>query len=247
VLRPHWIPRLNLSVDYIDIKMSNAIEQLNLQSIMNACYDSPAYPNNAYCSQFTRNAQGQVVSYHDGFVNAGLLHFQGITVGADWTVDLPGDLGTLQSRVDYLDTRQLALQVGSAAPANEAGELDTSAAGTNIGAPKGKGTLDLTYLKGPFSWFWQTQYISSMKFDNDDTATTKNILGVNAWWLFNSTVGYNVNKTVTVHLIVDNVFDKQPPFPALAAGTGGNFAAATSLYFPGIIGRTYLLNVAAHF
>jgi hypothetical protein len=42
-------------------------------------------------------------------------------------------------------------------------------------------------------------------------------------------------------------FDKQPPFPALAAGTGGNFASATSLYFPGIIGRTYLLSASYHF
>jgi hypothetical protein len=37
------------------------------------------------------------------------------------------------------------------------------------------------------------------------------------------------------------VFDKEPPFPALAAGTGGNFAGATGLYFSGIVGRTYVL------
>ncbi|MGC2029222.1 MAG: hypothetical protein WA642_04335 [Steroidobacteraceae bacterium] len=42
------------------------------------------------------------------------------------------------------------------------------------------------------------------------------------------------------------MFDKQPPFPALA-GTGGNFVNATSLYFSGIIGRTYLLSANLHF
>ena len=134
------------------------------------------------------------------------------------------------------------MQVGSAAPVNEAGAL-----GALIAAPKSKGTIELTYLKGPFSWYWQGQYISSMNFDNNDTPTTKDILRVNPWWLINSTLGYDINKMFSVHLIVDNVFDKQPPFPALAAGTGGNFASATSLYFPGIIGRTYLLNVAARF
>ena len=242
VLRPHWIPRLNLSVDYIDIKMANAIEQLNLEELLDACYDSPDYPNNSSCTQFTRNAQGQVTSFHDGFVNAGLLHFEGLTVGADYTVDLPANIGRLQTRVSYVDTRQLLLQVGSAAPVNQAGAL-----GVNIAAPKSKGTLDLTYMKGPFSWYWQGQYISSMNFNNTNTATSQDILRVNPWWLINSTLGYDINKMFSVHFIVDNVFDKQPPFPALAAGTGGNFASATTLYFPGIVGRTYLLNVAARF
>ena len=241
------MPHLNLSVDYIDIKMSNAISLLNLQAIMDACYDSADYPNNPSCTQFTRNAQHQVTTYHDGYVNAGLLHFQGITAGADWTVELPANIGRLQSRVSYLDTRQLVLQVGTAAPVNQAGELGTATVGNNVAAPKSKATIDFTYTKGPFSWFWQGQYISSMKFNNNDTATTKDILRVNPWWLFNSTLGYDISKHFGVHLIVNNVFNKEPPFPALAAGTGGNFASATTLYFPGIIGRTYLLNFAAQF
>ncbi len=247
VLRPRWVPRLNVTVDYIDIKMTNAIEQLNLEAIMDACYDSPDYPNNASCSQFTRNAQHQVTSYHDGFVNAGLLHFEGITVGADWTVDLPANIGRLQSRISYLDTRTLVLQVGSNRPVNEAGELGTATVGNNVASPKSKGTIDFTYMKGPFTWFWQAQYISSMKFNNADQADTKDILRVNPWWVMNSTIGYDVLKNVSVRLIVNNVFDKEPPYPALAAGTGGNFASATTLYFPGIIGRTYLLNVEARF
>ncbi|MFL6606059.1 MAG: hypothetical protein ACJ8R9_32680 [Steroidobacteraceae bacterium] len=40
---------------------------------------------------------------------------------------------------------------------------------------------------------------------------------------------------------------QEPPVLALAAETGGNFASATSLDFPGIIGRTYLLSVNLHF
>ncbi len=247
VLRPRWIPRLAVSVDYVDIRMSNAIEQLNLQAIMDACYDSPDYPNNESCSQFTRNAQHQVTTYHDGFVNAGLLHFQGITVGGDWTTDLPWNIGKLESRISYLDTRQLVLQVGSAAPVNQAGELGTSTVGNNVAAPKSKGTISFTYMKGPFSWYWQGQYISSMKFDNNDTATTKDILKVNPWWLINSTISYDLSKNFGVRFIVNNVFNKEPPFPALAAGTGGNFASATTLYFPGIIGRTYLLSANLRF
>ena len=51
---------------------------------------------------------------------------------------------------------------------------------------------------------------------------------------------------VHVRFIVDNVFDKLPPQFALA-GVGGNFSSATSLYFDGIMGRTYQLEVEAKF
>jgi len=86
-----------------------------------------------------------------------------------------------------------------------------------------------------------------MNFNNQNTPTSQNILSVPAWWLINSTVSFDVTKKLEVRLIVDNVFDKEPPYPALAAGTGGNFASATSLYFSGIIGRTYLLNADYRF
>jgi len=63
---------------------------------------------------------------------------------------------------------------------------------------------------------------------------------VGSWWLINSTIGMKFNPQFQARLIVDNVFNKQPPFPAIA-GTGGNFANATSVYFSGILGRTLLL------
>jgi len=69
---------------------------------------------------------------------------------------------------------------------------------------------------------------------------------VGAWWVVNSTLGYEMRHGLKLRLIVDNVFEKEPPYPALA-GTQGNFANATSLYFSGIIGRTYLFSVDKHF
>jgi outer membrane receptor protein involved in Fe transport len=57
---------------------------------------------------------------------------------------------------------------------------------------------------------------------------------------------FDVNQHFSTRFIVNNVFDKQPPFPAIA-GTGGNFVSATSLYFSGVIGRTYLLSLQYQF
>lgn len=243
VLRPRWTPRLSLSGDWIDIKMSNAIAQLNLTDLMDECYDSTDFPNNPACSHFTRNAvTHQVTGYSDGFINAGLLHFQGFTAGLQEAFDLPAQLGTMQFRAYYLDTKTLLLRVGSAAPINEADTLNQL-----VAAPKSKAVFDLNYMKGPFAWYWQAQYYSMMDFDNQNTPTSQNIQSVPGWWLINSTLSLDVTKSLSLRLIVDNVFDKEPPYPALAAGTGGNFASATSLYFAGIIGRTYLLSADYRF
>ena len=66
------------------------------------------------------------------------------------------------------------------------------------------------------------------------------------WWLVNTTIGYEFTRSFETRLIIDNVANKEPPFPALA-GIGGNFESPTSLYWPGIIGRTYLLSAAYRF
>jgi outer membrane receptor protein involved in Fe transport len=78
------------------------------------------------------------------------------------------------------------------------------------------------------------------KFDNNDQEDTKDVLRVHRCWLFNSTLSFDFSKGFTTRLIVNNVFDQEPSFAALA-GTGGNFANATSQYFSGILGRSYLL------
>jgi outer membrane receptor protein involved in Fe transport len=243
VLRPRWVPRLSVTADWIDIKMTNAIAQLNLTDLMDECYDSTDFPNNPACSHFTRNPMThQVTGYSDGFINAGLLHFQGFSAGLQDTFDLPGHLGSVQFRANYLDTKTLLLRVGSAAPINEADTLNQLEA-----APKSKAVFDLNYMKGPFQWYWQAQYYSMMDFNNQNTPTAQNILSVPGWWLINSSISLDVTKALQLRLTVDNVFDKEPPYPALAAGTGGNFASATSLYFAGIIGRTYLLTADYRF
>ena len=71
VLRPRFVPKLNISVDYIDISLKDAIQTLTLVNNLDACYDSSDFPNNPACSTFTRSPTGQITNFHAGFVNAG--------------------------------------------------------------------------------------------------------------------------------------------------------------------------------
>jgi iron complex outermembrane receptor protein len=242
VLTPRWVRDLSISLNYLDITMSNAIEQLTLVDLLDACYDSSSYPNQPECHDFTRNAQGQIVNFHDGYVNAGILTFQGVTVELNYRTRLPWNWGAMEWTGNYLDTKTLKLKVGSAATQNEAGTLSTT---TGEFAPKSRAAISATYLKGPFSWYWQAQYTSGMNFSNQNTATSQNILSVGHWWMINSSLAYQLNADVGLRLVVNNVFNKRPPFAALA-GSPGNFVAGTSYYYEGILGRTYMLEATAN-
>jgi iron complex outermembrane recepter protein len=234
VLRPRWVPKLNISVDYIDIALKDAIESLTLVNNLDACYDSADYPNNPSCTSFTRNAAGQITTFHAGFVNAGLLEFTGIQAALDYTFELPWSLGSLETSAHYLDTQRLKSQIATAAPNDISGQ---------IGYSKNKGSIDLLYANKGFSWDWQGIFIGPAAFSNQNTSTAQDFLGVGSWWLINSTLGMKFTPQFQARLIVDNVFNKQPPFPALADGSGGNFANSTSIYFAGILGRSLQLSV----
>jgi outer membrane receptor protein involved in Fe transport len=231
VLRPRFLPKFNVSVDYIDIALKDAIQALTLTANLDACFDSADYPNNPSCNTFTRNGNGQISNFHTGFVNAGLLEFTGIQAALDYTFDLPWSLGSLETSAHYLDTSRLKSQVATAAPNDISGQL---------GYSKSKGSIDLLYANKGFSWDWQGIFVGPAQFNNQNTPTSQDILGVGAWWLINSTIGMKFTPAFKVQLIVDNVFNKLPPFPA-AAGTGGNYTPQTTTYFSGILGRTLQL------
>jgi len=238
VIQPRWIPRLNLTVDYIDINLTNAISSLSLTNIMDSCYDASTYPNNQYCSLFQRDpTTHQVKNFQQGFVNAGVLHFTGVQMGADYHFTLPADLGDMALRANYLDTKKLTSQIGSVPVRETAGEI-----GTN----KGRGSLDVLYHNGRFAWDWQGLYTGNANFSNQYAANYQDYMTVHAWWVINSTVSLELPHAVTARLIVDNVFNKLPPFPAIA-GSGGNYATGVSQYFSGLMGRYFQLSLAAHF
>jgi iron complex outermembrane receptor protein len=234
VLRPHWVPRLNMSVDYISIRLTNAIENLALGDILDACYDSSSYPNTPACHQFTRGPTGQITSFTSGYINAGLLDFAAIQAALDYNFDLPWNLGNLETRAQYLDTQKLVSQVGSASPESLAGEL------VGVGNSKTKGTIDATYTNRGISLDWQAIFIGRANFNNQNLANTFNYFGVGNWWVMNATLEYHVSPTFSVQFILNNVFNKMPPFPALA-GAQGNFTPAVSQYFEGVIGRAMIL------
>ena len=226
VIQPSFARSFTLAVDWIDIKLSGAITSLGGDDILNACYDSPGYPN-SFCGLVDRDANGQITMIREGYYNAASYETAGLTVTAAYRLPLErigvGNAGVMGLSVNYFYNDKLEQRVGTGDVNHLAGE---------IGYPRHSGTANLTYDSKGFNALVQAQYFGKGRYDVDEAPNARNIMGVGDWWLFNATVGTRVNDQFGLKLIVDNVFDAKPPYPVPAGG-------GTVTYYSGILGRYF--------
>jgi iron complex outermembrane receptor protein len=236
VLRP--LERMSLTVDYVNIDISQAIVSLNPTNVLDACYDSVSYPN-AYCSKITRAPDGQITLVQTGYANAGFENFNGITTEFDWSFDVPfantpRGLGTLDLRLNHFFENQLKQAVGSE---------DVTVLSGSLGNSRHRGVIDVTWNRNQLYALWQARFTGRAVWDNSLPATNTQIQGVGNWWVHNFTVGYDVGSHLNLQFVVDNVFDKQAPFPLPASPPNStlNIPNAVESYFSGILGRYFVI------
>lgn len=232
VIQPRFARSFTLAVDWIDIKLKNAITALDGTDILNACYDSPDFPN-SFCGLIDRvqsadpDENGQITMIREGYYNAASYESAGLTVTAAYRLPLQrigvNSTGALGLSINYFYNDKLEQRVGTGDINHLAGE---------IGYPRHSGTANLTYDSDSFNVLFQAQYFGKGRYDIDEAPNARDIMGVDDWWLFNATVGTKVNDNFGLKLIVDNLFDAKPPYPVPAGG-------GTVTYFSGIMGRYF--------
>jgi outer membrane receptor protein involved in Fe transport len=234
VLRP--LKNMTLTVDYISIDIENAISDLSATNVLDACYDAPTYPN-AECSKVSRGADGQITLVQTGYANEGFENFNGVTLQWDYNFDLPapttGQFGQLDIALNHFFENHLSQAIGA--------EDVTVYPGT-IGNSKQRGNIDFTWTKNNLFVLWQTRYVGHAVFDNTLSADNAPQQGVGWWFVNNLTVGAMPIPNLKVQLVVDNVFDRQQPYPLPAVPANSQFGSGTSTYFSGIMGRYFVLS-----
>lgn len=219
VWAPGFADGLELTVDWVNIDIEDAIESFTLTILMEACYDGAT--NNEACDSFTRDENFQIVDFTTGFRNAGFYNFRGVQSDLTYNFDLnnwsiPGsfDLGM---KAFHIKEQQFSVS-----------GLDLEVDAGEIGYSDWQGQFSLTYTLDNLTANWQTQYIGEANVDNDDTAESRDIRVVPEYWLNNAYVGYQVTDNLKASLSVRNVFDEEVP-------TGVNSFSAIGLY--DILGR----------
>ena len=244
---------LNLSVDYYNIRIKNAIGSLLLTDILPRCFNSDGASNptyslaNPYCQRITRDpATGTIALGRQGLFNFATYSVDGIDAQLNWRFGLDalgmspsaGSL-SLDTVVSYLRHYRVAGLLGSPT-LDYAGSIGFGGVGGDISHPSWKANTSLTYSVGGLSISGRWRYIGSMIHADlvaNPAATTP---GVPAYSYFDANIHYAINSQFTIGAGIVNIGDKAPPFVSAAPLT-------TDAAQYDVVGRSLYVTLRAHF
>lgn len=241
VYQPSFVPGLVVSADWVEIELTNAIGNFNLNSIMQVCYDMPTM-DPAVCSRFQRGSAGMMngdtslagqvlgadlapngVGPQAGFVNAGYTNFAGWSAGVEYSANLAdhqafaGIGGRIKFDFDYFNTDTYNSSVTGLG-------FDEVNSQNLIGYPEHRWSLNTSYVNGPVGLVWTTRYTGESKFSNTATKENYEQLTVQEYYLNDLSVAYSFEapklgmNDLTARLQVRNVFDITSPFGTTGIG-----------------------------
>jgi iron complex outermembrane recepter protein len=214
-VRPEFASSLALSLDWYDIKLTNAVSTATAQQVINLCVDSPL-PNN-YCDSVTRltapegtYSTGFISSYLVGPQNVAEYATSGLDLGLNWRFAPLTDWGsfTLNSNAGYLKSLTF-ISLPGAAPRD-----DKEARW----APKWTVTTDLTWQRGPLSvnyglnFFSQTRRFTEVQITNNPDISDPKYFWFKDKVQHDLHAGFSMANGVKIYGGVNNVLDAKPAF-----------------------------------
>jgi outer membrane receptor protein involved in Fe transport len=234
VLTPRFVPGLNLSVDYIRVRLKSAISAFSATQVLDACYDSPNFATNPFCSLITRNANHQLTFVGTSYFNAAQLQYRGIVGSWDYKFRTPF-LGS-GSTIDLTGSYQHLLELSSIA---NAGAAKVHNEGT-LGYPKDSFVATINYLKGPLSLFTNFNYTGPVDQGVDEVANFREHERIHSFLVVNGGGTIRIHEHFRLFADVDNIFNTKPPYPVPAFG-------GSVTYYPGVLGRYYRIGAGVNF
>lgn len=240
VYSPDWLDGLNISLDYYDIEITQAIANTGAQAILNRCVDDPNGINNQFCSLNDRDASNEAnVSFiRSSPVNLNTLISKGYDFQIDYSFDFE-EMGKLTTQLggSLLDERTLIL--------NTSDNIDPLKG--EIGTPELEYILSANWEYEDMNVFATIHYIDSMLngeqeaiFDETDpNPDASDNLYLESKVYLDLGVSYVLEEDTTLQLLVNNATDELPPFPFFGTGTG------SAIYDN--VGRFYTLSVEYRF
>jgi len=259
VLQPDFwgLNRLRFSVDYYDIKLTNAVSTLGAQLIVNLC----AQGNTALCSQVVRAggaSNGTIQQVFNTNLNLNKVHANGLDFELSYAQPLSelGLGGTLTTRL--LATRAIHLTTTDATGAKIDRSNQIGAPTSQLsGVPRWQGNLYLTYANGPFSGTMHVRYVSKGVKDatlldptqagyaaavaNPANASTTSINHAPSYAVINLNASYAIindgKHRVELFGVVNNLLDRDPP-----NYLNSSFGPTNNVLYD-VLGRNYRVGV----
>ena len=249
VLRPRFIPRLNIAVDYYDIEIDNAIAAAGgtANNILNLCYNTIKNANSAICQLIARDPSG-VISGPPFVISANNANLSSLTTeGIDFQIDYSMPLsfsmtGAGESRLNFFFLGNYSWE-SNFTPLSDLPEEVTECAGTfglNCGDPtaRWKWSSRLSLIDGPVTASVRWRHIGSTTDDEGGYVVSD----LDSYDLFDLAFSVNAGDHLTLNFGVNNLLDKQPPI------IGSNQEQANT--YPGtfdVLGRDFFVSANLRF
>ncbi|MGQ7828434.1 TonB-dependent receptor domain-containing protein [Altererythrobacter sp. Z27] len=250
VLQPSFVPRLNVTIDYFNIKVEDTIGVLagGMNSALGLCFNTIQDASNPICAVFagkrgSTGALGQTAGGENPqFLsdNVGILKTSGIDIQADYSVDLfNGKLGFF-----YLGTW---LDKFRSIPIQSIPERENILEGVH-GLPKYRHNVRVTYTEGPalasVRWRYedgtQSGRINNVFSGTDRVGTDPALISkpyVGSINYIDLAFGYDIDERLSINVGVNNLFDKKPPI------IGSDAEQANTLpSFYDVLGRDFFVS-----
>lgn len=221
VWQPSFIEGLDITLDHVDIEITNAIESFTLENALQVCYDSEVQPE-GICGLFTRDDEAQIVDARSSFINAGVKRYRAQNLGVNYRTGLgPGRLDA------GLKTTHVALNEQSVT-----GFDRTRIDGTTL-QPSWHSKLNLIYQQGPMQFGYFVDYLPSTRSDRNATAETTPHHRIASNIVHSLSFRYQAGQSATLRAGVKNLSDRGPSYP--------------TVHYGDILGRRYYVGVNYRF
>ena len=211
MLRPRFIPGLQLAGDWYSIRIKQAVNTPTSQQLAELCVDQPTL-DNVFCANLSRDPA-------TGFINDFLTQPANVaafrTAGLDMSMAYrfrpeAGRFGTFNLRVNgnYLQKLEFVPTVGA--------EVDDNRQESLYHAAKYSATGDLTWTKGPLTLNYGINYFSkTLRYTVEETKADPDIvdkkyLFIKPSWEHEFQAAYDIKNQVNVYAGVNNLFDAKP-------------------------------------
>ena len=243
VLQPRFIPRLAVTVDWFDIKIDNAIQQIGQDTILATCASTL---DPTFCGLVHRDASGSLWRSAQGYVidlprNIGGFSTRGIDVSVQYSLPL-GDLGSLSLNMNGTWLDRIVIDTGISEPFDCAGLYGAVCASNNGPNPVWRHKLRLTWnAPGGLGLSAQWRYFSGVLLDraSDEPGLGGEFAPFNerlpAQSYFDLTLTARIGDHYNFRLGVNNILDRDPPI----FGTNGVSSVVNACVLPFCSGNTY--------
>lgn len=258
VWSPTFLDRLTLTLDYYDIDIVDAITEPSSGDIIDGCYSTALNPNrtfNVFCQAIGRSPTGGDLNAGDAdgvslpTSNLGKLRTTGWDLGAFYGMDLPSNYGGLSffANVNYVTKWDF-----QATPTSINRDcISFYSVNCGAGIPEWKANARATWSVSDFDVSLLYRYIDGMEVEPLAAESVGGFLpafskiGSYSYW--DLTGAWQVLDNVRLTLIVNNLFDKQPPIVGNDIGSTASNSGNTFPQTYDVIGRYFTLGVNVKF